>query len=142
MVSFQTCDGLYERLVIGEEKLALIGLGCVGMPIAVEFTKHEKVIGFNYNEKRMQQYKNGIDPTHETKDEATQTTTVDFTSDEKRLCETKFLIVSVLSLIKEDKAPDLEPVDYASRIIARNPVPGRQLLRKQKESFYWIRKLS
>lgn len=65
MGSAPTYDHLYERLVEGEEKLALIGLGYVGMPIAVEFAKHVNVIGFNHNEKRIQQYKSGIDPTHE-----------------------------------------------------------------------------
>ena len=54
MGSAPTYDRLYERLVEGEEKLALIGLGYVGMPIAVEFAKHVKVIGFNHNEKRIQ----------------------------------------------------------------------------------------
>lgn len=117
-------DSLYERLVEGEEKLALIGLGYVGMPIAVEFAKHVKVIGFNHNEKRIQQYKSGIDPTHEVGDEAIQATTVDFTSNEKRLSEAEFLIVAVPTPIKEDKTPDLEPVENASRIVGRNIVPG------------------
>ena len=58
-------ENLFERLVSGEEKLALIGLGYVGMPIAVEFAKHVKVIGFNHNERRVLQYMSGIDPTHE-----------------------------------------------------------------------------
>lgn len=115
---------LYERLVEGEEKLALIGLGYVGMPIAVEFAKHVKVLGFNHNERRIQQYKSGIDPTHEVGDEAIQKTTVDFTSDEKRLSECKFLIVAVPTPIKEDKTPDLFPVENASRIVGRNLVPG------------------
>jgi UDP-N-acetyl-D-galactosamine dehydrogenase len=117
-------ENLYEGLVRGEEKLALIGLGYVGMPIAVEFAKHIKVIGFNHNEKRIQQYKSGIDPTHEVGDEAIQKTTVDFTSDEKRLSESKFMIVAVPTPIKEDKTPDLEPVENASRIVGRNIVPG------------------
>ena len=115
---------LYDRLVAGEEKLALIGLGYVGMPIAVEFAKHIKVLGFNHNERRIQQYKSGIDPTHEVGDEAIQKTTVDFTSDEKRLSECKFLIVAVPTPIKEDKTPDLYPVENASRIVGRNLVPG------------------
>ena len=115
---------LYDRLVAGEEKLALIGLGYVGMPIAVEFAKHVKVLGFNHNERRIQQYKSGIDPTHEVGDEAIQKTTVDFTSDEKRLSECKFLIVAVPTPIKDDKTPDLFPVENASRIVGRNLVPG------------------
>ena len=119
--SFET---LYERLVNGEEKLALIGLGYVGMPIAVEFAKHVKVIGFNHNEKRIQQYKSGVDPTHEVGDEAIRNTTVDFTSDETRLREARFLIVAVPTPIKDDKNPDLEPVENASRIVGRNLTRG------------------
>lgn len=115
---------LYDRLVAGEEKLALIGLGYVGMPIAVEFAKHVKVIGFNHNERRIQQYKKGIDPTNEVGDEAIQKTTVDFTSDEKRLREAKFLIVAVPTPINTDHTPDLFPVENASRIVGRNLVPG------------------
>ena len=115
---------LYDRLVAGEEKLALIGLGYVGMPIAVEFAKHVKVIGFNHNEGRIQQYKSGIDPTHEVGDAAIQSTTVDFTSDERRLHEARFLIVAVPTPIREDKTPDLEPVENASRIVGRNLAPA------------------
>lgn len=117
-------EKLYDRLVAGDEKLALIGLGYVGMPIAVEFAKHVKVIGFNHNEKRIAQYKSGVDPTHEVGDEAIRATTVDFTADEKSLSEAKFLIVAVPTPIKEDKTPDLEPVENASRIVGRNIVPG------------------
>lgn len=120
-MNFET---LYNRLINGEEKLALIGLGYVGMPIAVEFAKHIKVIGFNHNEKRIQQYKNGIDPTHEVGDEAISKTTVDFTSDETRLREAKFLIVAVPTPINSDHTPDLEPVENASRIVGRNLTPG------------------
>ena len=115
---------LYDRLVAGEEKLALIGLGYVGMPIAVEFAKHVKVIGFNHNERRIQQYKSGVDPTHEVGDEAISQTTVDFTSDETRLREARFLIVAVPTPIKEDKTPDLFPVENASRIVGRNLTKG------------------
>ena len=118
---FQT---LYDRLVNGEEKLALIGLGYVGMPIAVEFAKHVKVIGFNHNEKRIRQYKSGIDPTHEVGNEAVSKTTVDFTSDETRLREAKFLIVAVSTPINTDHTPDFEPVENASRIVGRNLTKG------------------
>ena len=117
-------NNLYDRLVAGEEKLALIGLGYVGMPIAVAFAKHVKVLGFNHNERRIQQSKSDIDPIHELGDEAIKATTVDFTSDEKRLSECKFLIVAVPTPIKEDKTPDLFPVENASRIVGRNLVPG------------------
>ena len=117
-------DHLYEQLIRGEEKLALVGLGYVGMPIAVEFAKHVKVIGFNHNEYRIQQYKSGIDPTNEVGNEAIAKTTVDFTSDEKRLAEARFIIVAVPTPVKDDNNPDLEPVENASRIVGRNMVPG------------------
>lgn len=120
-MSFET---LYERLINGKEKLALIGLGYVGMPIAVEFSKHLKVIGFNHNEKRIQQYKSGIDPTHEVGDEAISKTTVDFTSDENKLREARFLIIAVPTPINSDHTPDLEPVENASRIVGRNLTQG------------------
>ena len=117
-------DTLYERLIRGKEKLALVGLGYVGMPIAVEFAKHVKVIGFNHNERRIQQYKSGIDPTNEVGNEVIKTTTVDFTSDETRLSEAKFIIVAVPTPVKDDNNPDLGPVENASRIVGRNMVPG------------------
>ncbi len=117
-------NDLYDRLIRGEEKLALVGLGYVGMPIAVEFAKHVKVIGFNHNEKRIQQYKSGIDPTNEVGNDAIRKTTVDFTSDERRLSEAKFIIVAVPTPVKDDNNPDLGPVENASRIVGRNLVPG------------------
>ena len=68
---------LYNRITSGNEKIALVGLGYVGMLIDVEFAKHVKVIGFNHNEKRIAQYKSGNDPTHECGDKAISKTTVD-----------------------------------------------------------------
>lgn len=117
-------DNLYEKLIRGEEKLALVGLGYVGMPIAVEFAKHVKAIGFNHNERRIQQYKSGIDPTNEVGNEVISKTTVDFTSDETRLSEAKFIIVAVPTPVKDDNNPDLEPVMNASRIVGRNMTVG------------------
>ena len=117
-------DNLYDQLIRGEEKLALVGLGYVGMPIAVEFAKHIKVIGFNHHESRIQQYKSGVDPTNEVGNEAIKKTTVDFTADEKRLGEAKFIIVAVPTPVLDDNNPDLEPVENASRIVGRNMSPG------------------
>lgn len=121
VVSFDT---LYEGLIAGREKLALIGLGYVGMPIAVEFAKHIKVIGYNHNESRIQQYKSGIDPTNEVGNEAISRTTVDFTSEETRLREAKFLIVAVPTPVNPDHTPDLYPIENASRIVGRNLTKG------------------
>lgn len=115
---------LYNDLISGKEKLALVGLGYVGMPIAVEFAKHVKVIGFNHNERRIQQYKSGIDPTNEVGNEVISKTTVAFTSDETRLSEAKFIIVAVPTPVKDDNNPDLGPVENASAIVGRNMSKG------------------
>ena len=77
-------NGIYQGLISGKEKLALVGLGYVGMPIAVEFAKHVQVIGFDINEKRVNEYRNGIDATNEV-GEAIKNTKVDFTADPARL---------------------------------------------------------
>ena len=89
-----TYNNIYQSLISGTEKLAMVGLGYVGMPLAVEFAKHVKVIGFDINEKRVEEYKNGIDSTNEV-GEALKNSKVDFTSDSTRLKEAKFIIVAV-----------------------------------------------
>lgn len=115
---------LYERLVSREEKLSLVGLGYVGMPIAVAFAKKIDVIGFDLNEKKIEQYKNGIDPTHEVGDEAISQTTVEFTANETKLRDAKFHIVAVPTPVNDDHTPDLTPVEGASRILGRNLSKG------------------
>ena len=114
---------IYQGLISGEEKLALVGLGYVGMPIAVEFAKHVKVIGFDINEKRINEYKNGIDSTNEV-GEALKDTKVDFTADASRLKEAKFIVVAVPTPVNEDNTPDLRPVEGASRTVGQNLSAG------------------
>lgn len=114
---------IYQGLVSGTEKLALVGLGYVGMPIAVEFAKHVKVIGFDINKKRVNEYKNGIDATNEVGD-AIKTTTVDFTADPSRLKEAKFIIVAVPTPVNPDTTPDLRPLEGASRTVGQNLTTG------------------
>ena len=114
---------IYEGLISGKEKLALVGLGYVGMPIAVEFAKHVNVIGFDINEKRVNEYKNGIDSTNEV-GEAIKNTTVDFTADPARLKEAKFIIVAVPTPVNDDTTPDLKPVKGASKTVGQNMAPG------------------
>lgn len=116
-------NNIYSRLVKGSEKLALVGLGYVGMPIAVEFAKHISVIGFDINEKRIEEYKSGIDSTNEV-GEAIKDTNVNFTSDAKKLSEAKFIIVAVPTPVKEDNSPDLRPVKGASKTIGQNLTKG------------------
>ena len=115
---------LYEKIVNGEEKVSLVGLGYVGMPIAVAFSKKVKVIGFDLNAKKIELYKNGIDPTNEVGDEAIKNCAVDFTADETRLREAKFHIVAVPTPVNDDHTPDLTPVEGASKIVGRNLAKG------------------
>ena len=116
-------DTIYQGLVSGQEKLALVGLGYVGMPIAVEFAKHVNVIGFDINERRVNEYKNGIDSTNEV-GEAIKTTTVDFTADPTRLKEARFIIVAVPTPVNTDTTPDLRPIEGASKTVGQNITPG------------------
>ena len=116
---------LYEKLLSKEEKLSLVGLGYVGMPIAVAFAnKGIDVVGFDLNAKKIELYKSGVDPTNEVGDEAIKTTTVDFTADETRLKEAKFHIVAVPTPVNTDHTPDLSPVIGASEILGRNLTKG------------------
>lgn len=113
---------IYNGLISGKEKLALVGLGYVGMPIAVEFAKHINVIGFDINKRRVEEYRNGIDSTNEV-GESIKNTTVDFTADPTRLKEAKFIIVAVPTPVNDDTTPDLRPVEDASRTVGQNLTP-------------------
>ncbi len=115
---------LYEKIVNREEKISLVGLGYVGMPIAVAFAKKADVIGFDLNTEKIKAYQSGIDPTKEVGDEAISKTTVQFTSDPERLKEAKFHIVAVPTPINLDKTPDLYPVESASHLLGKNLTKG------------------
>ena len=115
---------LYEKIVNREEKLSLVGLGYVGMPIAVAFAKKVDVIGFDTNSAKIELYKNGIDPTNEVGNDVIANTTVQFTCDETELRKAKFHIVAVPTPVNDDHTPDLTPVEGASRIVGRNLTKG------------------
>lgn len=108
---------VYEDLLTRETKLALVGLGYVGMPIAVEFSKVVDVIGFDINEEKIQQYRDGYDPTNEIGSEAIRACSVDFTADPSRISDARFIIVAVPTPVNQDKTPNLFPVENASRIV-------------------------
>lgn len=116
--------GLYEDLVNGKEKLSLVGLGYVGMPIAVAFARKINVVGFDLNEKKIELYKSGVDPTNEVGDEVIKNTKVAFTADPSKLKEAKFHIVAVPTPVNDDHTPDLTPVEGASRILGQNLTKG------------------
>ena len=115
---------LYQNILDKKEKIALVGLGYVGMPIAVEFAKYVNVIGFDINKKKVELYQQGIDPTLEVGDEEIKKSTVEWTYDETKLQEAKFIIVAVPTPINDDKTPDLMPVIGSSEIVGRNLTKG------------------
>lgn len=115
---------LYEKLLNNEEKISLIGLGYVGMPIAVAFAKKVDVLGFDINADKIEQYKQGFDPTNEVGDQVIKNTTVDFTADANRLKEAKFHIVAVPTPITANKIPNLKPLEGASRTVGQNLTKG------------------
>ena len=115
---------LYNKIVSKEEKIAVVGLGYVGMPIAIAFAKKVHVIGYDMNKNKIAKYISGIDPTNEVGDEEIKATTVEFTDNEAKLKEAKFFIIAVPTPINSDKTPDLSPVIDASKVVGRNLVKG------------------
>lgn len=111
---------LYEKIVNHEECIAVVGLGYVGMPIAVAFAKRVNVIGFDTNTEKICLYKSGVDPTCEIGDKCIRDTTVYFTSEETDLQKAKFFIVAVPTPVNQDHTPDLSPVEGASQVIGKN----------------------
>lgn len=115
---------LYEKIKNKEEKISIIGLGYVGMPIAVAFAKKADVIGFDISKEKVELYKSGIDPTKEVGDDVIKETTVEFTADENKIRDAKFHIVAVPTPVNTDHTPDLKPVESASRTVGRNLTKG------------------
>ncbi len=115
---------LYHQLLEKETKLAVIGLGYVGLPLAVAFARETDVIGYDANEGKIQSYKEGTDATKEVGDEAVRESGIRFTSDPSCLKEAKFLVVAVPTPIREDRTPDLSPVESATRTVGRNLTQG------------------
>lgn len=108
---------LYERLINKKEKISLIGLGYVGMPIAIAFAKKLEVIGYDIDKKKIGKYKSGLDPTKEVGDQAIQETTVQFTADARQLIDAKFHIIAVPTPITESNIPNLNPLEAATKMV-------------------------
>ncbi|BCN30146.1 nucleotide sugar dehydrogenase [Anaeromicropila herbilytica] len=111
---------LFESIKKKDEKLAVVGLGYVGLPIAIAFAKKITTIGFDINRNKIEEYRSGIDPTNEIGEEEIRNTTLEFTCEEERLREAKFIIVAVPTPVNVDKTPDLTPVTNACEIVGRN----------------------
>lgn len=115
---------IYSRLCAGETALAVIGLGYVGLPLAVALSDHLSVIGFDINREKIRCYLNGHDVTREAGDEKVKNSGCYFTGDERDLDRAGFFIVAVPTPISYDKTPDLTPVISASRLVGRHLKPG------------------
>lgn len=115
---------LYEQIKNRRSKISVIGLGYVGIPLALAFAKKTDVIGFDKDSKRIQLYKQGIDATHEVGNQAISESKITFTSDEKMLRNCKFHIIAVPTPINKDKTPNIKLVEEASKILGRNLTGG------------------
>lgn len=110
---------MYKELVDRKAKLAVIGLGYVGLPIALEFAKKISVIGFDISTRRIEMMKQGIDPSSELEKEAFEGCDIVFTDSLEVLREAKFFIVAVPTPVDEHNVPDLTPVQKASETIGK-----------------------
>lgn len=119
---------IYKQLINHEKGISLVGLGYVGMPIAVAFANKIKVIGFDLNSSKIELYKSGIDPTKEVGNNVIKNCTVEFTDDEAKLKDCIFHIVAVPTPVNDDHTPDLSPVKNASAILGRNLTKGSMVV--------------
>ena len=110
---------MYQDLIKKKKKLAVIGLGYVGLPIALEFAKKIKVIGFDINAKRVEMMRNKIDPSQELESSAFDDCDIEFTNDLEVLKQANFFIVAVPTPVDEHNVPDLVPVQRASETIGK-----------------------
>lgn len=115
---------LYEQIKDKKEKISIIGLGYVGMPLAIAFDKVADVVGFDIHESKVKEYLSGKDVTKEVGDEVIQNAKALFTWEEKHIRDCKFHIVAVPTPINPDKTPDLRPVIGASETVGRNLTKG------------------
>ena len=111
---------LYQNIVRKKAKISIVGLGYVGMPIAVAFAEKANVVGYDLNQEKINLYKSGIDPTNEVGNDVIKRTTIEFTNDERKLKEARFHIIAVPTPVNQDHTPDLSPVKGASRTLGRN----------------------
>ncbi|MED4581984.1 nucleotide sugar dehydrogenase [Brevibacillus choshinensis] len=115
---------LYEAIVDQQEKIAVIGLGYVGLPVAVAFSKKASVIGFDVNRQKVEDYRNGICVDGSIEEERLRACAIDFTNDETRLKEARFFIIAVPTPIKSGNVPDLHYVQAATRTVAKQMPKG------------------
>jgi len=113
-----------DEILGGQQKIAVVGLGYVGLPLAIALAKKARVIGFDISRRKVEQLRRGHDATGEVEAAELAQSTIELTDDAARLREASFLIVTVPTPIDDHKKPDLRPVESASRIIGQNLAPG------------------
>jgi UDP-N-acetyl-D-glucosamine/UDP-N-acetyl-D-galactosamine dehydrogenase len=111
--------GVFDQLIDGETKLAVIGLGYVGLPIALEFARKIKVIGFDINQERVEMMRNRIDPSNELEATAFDGCDIQFTADVNDLKEATFFVVAVPTPIDDSNLPNLKPLLGASKTVGQ-----------------------
>lgn len=121
-------NNLYEDLLCKREAISVIGLGYVGMPLAIELAKHFKVVGFDLNQDKVEEYRQGHDATQEVGDEALKESTAFFSSDPAILDEAQFHIIAVPTPINMDKTPDFSPLIGASKELGKHLRPGAMIV--------------
>lgn len=119
---------IYEKILAREEKIAIVGLGYVGLPIAIAFAEKAEVIGYDNNERKINLYNMGKDPTNEVGEKGIEETNVEFTSDETKLRDAKFIIVAVPTPVNDDHTPNLAPLIGASKIVGKNITKGSMVV--------------
>jgi len=110
---------IYDRMLKGEAKLAVIGLGYVGLPIALDFARKIKVVGFDINQQRVDMMKNSVDPSNELESKDFDGCDIEFTADITDLKEVQFFIVAVPTPIDDANLPDLTPLISASKTVGK-----------------------
>lgn len=110
---------MYEQLLRKERKIAVIGLGYVGLPIALEFANYFSVIGFDINRHRIEQMQNGIDPSREIEPEAFKHKDIVFTHQADDLKQAHFFIIAVPTPVDQHKVPNLKPLLSASKTVGQ-----------------------
>lgn len=116
--------GVRERLLKGETCLSVVGLGYVGLPIAVAFARKVRVVGFDVNREKVETYQAGKDPTGEAGDQAVKESAMLFTHNPQDLRKASFHVVAVPTPVYDDHRPDLRPLESASKILGQNLLPG------------------
>lgn len=104
--------------------IGVVGLGYVGLPLAISFAKKFRVIGYDFNEEKISKYKVGIDITNEVGDEVLKKSTIEFTTDSNKLNLCNFIIVAVPTPIDDSNKPDTKPLEEASKVVGMNMQKG------------------